>query len=281
LTLYNHISNHIYGKGYNNDIVVYDLEDTYIESFKMPIFTDDRVPEMWGTSSISIDQYLDKDTFVAHIKNYTGIDNKFVVLFNKDSIIKIFPNYQLWERSNWRRSNTFGHANYYHWNNTLNMKSEFNDTVFQITSDSLIPRFVFRLDGYSPSPNLQEQPLDQENIAKYFFFSKFSETSGYLFFQLRYDRKQYSCYFDKTTKETFVSNTSIEYGFAFTDDINGFIPFRPEKISSNNEMIYRIDAEKIVEWRRENPERLNDKSLDWVNKITLESNPVIAIAKLK
>lgn len=281
VTLYNHINEHIYGIGYNKNVVVYDLKDTYIESFKLPIFTDDRVPEWFGTPSIKFDQYLDQNTFVAHINNTTGIDNRFVVLFNKDSIIKIFPNYQIWERSNWRSSNSFGNANFYHWNNTLNMKSEFNDTLFQITSDSLIPRFVFILDGYSPPPNLQEQGLDQENISKYFFLSNIFETSGYLFFQLRFDGKFYSCYFDKATKKTIVSNTISDNGFAFIDDISGFIPFRPEKISSNYEMIYRIDAGKVIEWKRKNPDKLTDKAFDWVNKITLESNLVIAIAKLK
>jgi len=281
--LYNHISKHLYGIGYHNDIVIYDLDGNHIQTFKLPVMIDERVPERWGTPSVRLDQFIEKDIFVAHIENTTGYENRFIVLFNSDSIIKTYPNSIYWERTDWRKGSPFGGASFYHWNNKLHVKSEFNDTLFQVTIDSLIPKYIFKLKEYSPPPNIQQIGLDQDEFAKYFFLSNFSETNEYLFFQLRFARRFYCCYYNKSTRETVIAKTEDALGSAFIDDVTNFMTFRPEKITMNNEMIYRMNAQDIVKWRGENPEIVKSlgENMDWLKNMNLESNPVVAIAKLK
>jgi len=284
LTIYNIYKRTLYAIGYNNDIKEYDTDGKFVGSFKLPVMIDEKVAEKFGTPGIHLDQYLNKKVFVACIQNNIGWDKRRIVLFTRDSIIKIFPNYLFWERKDWKYVNSFGmNPSFFRWEDKLNVKEEFNDTIFQITTNSLIPRFIFQLRGLNPPLQLQEQSINFEKIAKYYFINQIFENSYYLFFQLGYGKNVYTGFFNKTTKKTTICKLQDTNKSAFLDDINGFMQIRPQKITQNNEMIFKLEAMDIIKWIKENPEKVKTfgKNMDWLKTISEASNPVIVIAKFK
>jgi hypothetical protein len=288
LTIYNIYNKSLYAIGYNRDIKEYDTKGKFLGSFKLPITVDDKVPKGFGIPNINLDEYLSSDIFVSYVKNSIGWDKRRIVLFTKDSIIKVFPNYLFWEREDWTTFSSFGGSNFFRWNGNLNFKEVYNDTVFQITKSSLIPRFVLNTEGHRPTPELQGSGFRSstelpERLAKYFMIGGLCENENYLFFRFGYGKSYYTCVFNKISKKASLCSQTDSKQSAFIDDINGFMPIWPQKITNHNEMIYRLDPEKIIKWILENPEKANTlgKNMDWIKNYSETSNPVVVIAKLK
>lgn len=293
--LYNIFSKTLYGLAYShNEIQEYDTDGNFLGTIKLPIMIDEKVPAEWGVPSIHLNQYLDNEVFVSCIFNTTGWDKRKIILFTRDSIIKIFPNYLFWERKNWRSMNSIGNnPSFFRWKDKLSVKEEFNDTVFQITKSSLNPRYVFQTDGFGPPPELQDigvgVNIDEyakyyhDELAKYYFIKDICENDLYLFFQIEYEKKKYTGFYNKTDKTTTICKLLENNISAFIDDINDFMPIRPQKITLNNEMILKLEAEDIVKWINNNPDKLLriGKNMDWLKSVSPASNPVIVIAKLK
>jgi hypothetical protein len=284
-TIYNIYSKTLYGISYShNEIVEFDTEGNFLGNIKLPIMIYKKVDQKMGTPGINLNQYLKEDLFIASIQNFTGWDKRRLIIFSRDSIIKIFPNYLFWKRSNWQSLNSIGmNSNFFRWNDQLSFKEEFNDTVFQITENSLMPRFVFKTGGLNPQPELMEQRIDLEMLAKYYFIKDITENNDYLFLQLQYEKNMYTCFFNKKNKSTTMCKLNEGNKSAFIDDINGFIPIRPQKITQNNEMIFKLEADDITTWVKANPEKVKalGKNMEWVNSISPVNNPVIVIAKFK
>ena len=283
--IYNIFDKTLYGLSYShNEIVEFDTDGNFLGNIKLPIMIDEKVDPKIGTPGINLNQYLKGDLFIASIQNFTGWDKRRLIIFSRDSIIKIFPNYLFWKRSNWQSLNSIGmNSNFFRWNDLLSFKEEFNDTVFQITENLLIPRFVFKTEGLNPLPDLMEQRIDLEILAKYYFIKDITENNDYLFFQIQYERNMYTCFFNKKNKSTTMCKLHEGNKSAFIDDINGFIPIRPQKITQNNEMISKLEADDITMWVKANPEKAKalGKNMEWVNSISPVNNPVIVIAKFK
>jgi hypothetical protein len=284
-TIYNIYSKTLYGLSYShNDILEFGTDGNFLGNIKLPIMIDEKVDPKMGTPGINLNQYLKEDLFIASIQNFTGWDKRRLIIFSRDSIIKIFPNYLFWNRSNWQYLNSIGmNSNFFRWNDQLSFKEEFNDTIFQITENSLIPRFVFLTGGLNPQPELMEQRIDLDILAKYYFIKDITENNDYLFFQLQYEKKMYTCVFDKKNKSTIMCRLHDGNKSAIVDDINGFMPIRPRIITQNDEMIFKLEADDITTWVKANPEKVKAlaKNMEWVNSISPVNNPVIVIAKFK
>jgi hypothetical protein len=283
-TLYNIYSKVLYGRGYNHDIKEYDLHGKFLSSFKLPTTIDENVPKEFGTPSVNLDQYLDSNVFVASIDNTIGWEKRRFVLFTRDSIVKIFPNHLFWKRQEWKTFISFGKSCFFRFNNQLNVKEVFNDTIFNITKSSLIPRFIFQTNGHSlPIEFLGQDHIRFDEIAKYLRISDICESTKYLFFQLAYNNDHYTGIFDKMTEKTVLCKLQGTDKSAFIDDINNFMPIRPKIIAKDNEMVFILDASEISRWINENPgaiEKLH-YNMAWLNKISMNSNPTIVIAKIK
>ncbi len=294
--IYNVFSKSLYGLAYShNEIQEYDTDGNFLGTIKLPIMIDEKVPEKWGVPSINLHQYLDNEVFVSYISNTTGWDKRKIVLYTRDSIIKIFPNYLFWERKSWRSMNSIGmNPSFFRWKDKLSVKEDFNDTVFQITRSSLNPRYVFQTDGLGPSTELHELGAGATNIGefakyyydelgKYYFIKDICENDLYLFFQLEYEKKKYTGFYNKTDKTTTICKLLENDISAFIDDINDFLPIQPQKITPNSEMILKLEGEDIAKWIKNNPDKLLriSKNMDWLKSVSSASNPVIVIAKLK
>lgn len=182
------------------------------------------------------------------------------------------------------RAQSFSNTRLMRWDNNLYFKELFNDTLFRVTIDELIPRLVFDGGKYSFPYKLQGTLMDSPDISRnYFLIWNVNENSSYLFFQLNFD-KTYTGYYDKRSKATYICEYSGETKkAALIDDINDFLPVTPTNFTKNNEMVAFFNAKDIKKWIDSNPEKAEafGKKFPWLYTIDEMSNPVIFIGKCK
>lgn len=226
---------------------------------------------------VNIDEY----TYAAFIDNYMGDEKNKMIIFNEtDSIIKIFPNYQSFPFNN--SINVFvTNSWFYKLNNQLYFCERFSDTLFTVTSDSLIPRFVFNKGAHTFPYELRNDMIAPENT--YFFSQNILESSKYLFYTFSFNKKVYTAVYDKKQKNTIVNDYIGESGDGYINNIYDFVPLELSSINGKGELTCTIDAFKVKQWLQTNSEKFeilpeNIKKLKYVNE---SDNPVVVIARLK
>jgi hypothetical protein len=303
---YNPYNHSLYAtKNLNRDILVYDLEGRFIETFRRPTYIEPS--SHFPYLSCDIDSFLNDSIYVSGILNITGHVNKKLALCCRDSIIKIFPNFLKWgsedPRENienymystsWRGSRIF-----FTYDGMLNFKEIFNDTLFFVTTESLLPRYVFDLGDKGVNYELQDKQLvskAESFYMQYYMINNIFESNDFLFLSIEIQNINYLCVYDKkeksltvcdaigTTTEEFDNGVIIpgSHPTGLKDDINGLLPFIPIQVTKENELVGVLEAGDIVEWENENPETLKalESELPWLKGINEYSNPVIVLGKL-
>lgn len=282
---YNEESNVFYARNYGGShLYIYDLEGKKTGSIKFPTLSDPT--NSAGLFRTYYEGYLDSATFACWVPNLSQTENKKLVLYTNDSIIRVFPNYLKWGDGieEVTRAQSFSNTRLMRWDNNLYFKELFNDTLFRVTIDELIPRLVFDGGKYSFPYKLQGTLMDSPDISRnYFLIWNVNENSSYLFFQLNFD-KTYTGYYDKRSKATYICEYSGETKkAALIDDINDFLPVTPTNFTKNNEMVAFFNAKDIKKWIDSNPEKAEafGRKFPWLYTIDEMSNPVIFIGKCK
>ena len=131
--------------------------------------------------------------------------------------------------------------------------------------------------------NIYNLKAVKSELNKYIIINNLFESNNYIFFRFTINEKGYSGIFNKSTKKTTICKLDKANESAFIDDINNFIPLIPLSITQNNEMICTLDPENILKWINKYPDKVKTlpENMDWVKSISLTSNPVILIARLK
>jgi hypothetical protein len=258
----------IYTRKNVNERYEYDIEGNLIHRKKGPDQVNDFVN-------------IDKNTFVSFIDNYTGNENRKLVLFNEqDSIIKIFPNYQSYHSI----GNMFVYypdAWFFSIDGEMRFCEKFNDTLFTLTPHSLIPVFTFNKGIYTFPYELRGDMLNVDN--KYFLTQNIIESSRYLFYAFSYKEMIYTALYDKKQHETKVNDYEGDFGKGYLNNINNFIPLEISSVTSKNELICTMDAYKIKSWFESYPDKVKELSepLQSLKDISETHNPVVVISKLK
>lgn len=258
----------IYTRKNVNERYEYDIEGNLINRKKGP----DQVYDFVN---------IDKNTYVSFIDNYTGNENRKLVLFNEqDSIIKIFPNYQSYHSI----GNMFVYypdAWFYNIDGEMRFCEKFNDTLFTLTPHSLIPVFTFNKGIYTFPYELRGDMLNVDN--KYFLTQNIIESSRYLFYAFSYKEMIYTALYDKKQHETKVNDYEGDFGKGYVNNINNFIPLEISSVTSKNELICTMDAYKIKSWFESYPDKVKELSepLQSLKDISETHNPVVVISKLK
>ena len=284
---FNQLQETIYAIGNNDNVLVYDLFGNVRHIFKMPdYFQVEGIAGLEGIqfSSGSFNTYLDTNTFVSYVNNYSGHEKKKLILFSKDTIVKIFPNYLSWERTPSNNINVFSPENiFYRFNNQLFFKEAFNDTLFEVSKDLLTPRFVFSFGKYGIPYALQDEYLKSGKRNQAFTLDDFTENQNYLFFTIKFNFQSYLTFYDKRIKYLKVCEGIDSYTSALIDDINDFLPVSRIRFNERNEFIAYFDALSIKNWIDSNPERANSlfEKYTWLRDFDESGNPVIMIAKCK
>ena len=176
------------------------------------------------------------------------------------------------------RTTNYG-AFFYYYNDELSIKEYFNDTVFRVTTNKLIPAFVFKSVKHSP-PFYEKHKFD---YTQYHNIRYISETEHLVFFQLYFKKRGYFCYYDKRTKKVKIPNYKELKINGFENDIDGFMQFQPISVSNRNELIGFLEPYKILQWFNENPDKAAKlpPHVQKLKNIKETDNPVVMIAKLK
>ena len=222
--------------------------------------------------------------FAGYIKNMSCTVTELIVIFNKKGdVIKSFPNHQQCEPN---RTNSFSlrlsEGLFFTSKNDVFFKEAFNDTVFQVTKNELLPAVIFNMGEYSP-PYEKKEIMEDDDYLNMYSVNNIDLNDNYVFFSLNYQGKTFSAYHDIKENKTHLAYERYEQTSGFQDDLNEFIPFSPQYINDQNELVYNVEAEKIYNWFQDNPDKVASlpKNLQSLQNIDREDNPVVMIVKLK
>lgn len=160
-------------------------------------------------------------------------------------------------------------------NGEVRYKEGFVDTVYTVKGTTLEPTIAFSTGKWHWGPEARTDSKDNE---KRLLVGCVFETDQNIFFQCTR-----GLYTDKL--ETFNgiydrrANTTRMYPEAdgITDDLTGFLPFRPRTCSAKGEYGMIIEAGDVMEWLDENPEAAGNSKLAALKTMTDDSNPVVVI----
>ena len=287
---YNPYDKKIYTYGSMKSFVkTYNLDGKYIESFVTPLINEASVNE-----HLPIDAFIDSENFAGYITNSTGQVRKKLILFSRVKVKASFSNYDTWPSDQVTISQD---PLFFTWQKQVSFKERSNDTVFNISGNKLIPKFVL-YTGKLRYPNKLSREEAVEQLTKpkdYLETRMIFENTDYLFFDLGFRYKpakdkptafQLShnlCIFDKRTKNTLVCGNEADNNSGLSDDINNFMSVTPLTITELNELVGVLQAAEINKWKAENPDKsvkLASK-LPWISNINELDNPVIVIGKCK
>lgn len=281
---YNSGRKEFYAMGPSNEILVYDLSGKYIQEVKTPGWIDPKGLGISKNTSCIPLSILDNDIFVATISNLTGWQKRKIVLFTKEKIIRIFPNYQTYNKTDPLSyySPPGGFNKIYKWDKKLFYIETFSDTLYQVTQNALLPRYFFDSGKYRAQYSKQFEIMDRRQTSDYYFITEIDENSNYIFIQIYFKNEPYTGVLDKSTNlVTFCKKGTSCAGLR--DDFNGLMDIMPFAFTEKNEMVFIIEPAGLLKWLNDNPEKaaLAKTKLPWIRKIDEMSNPIIAIAKCK
>lgn len=285
---FNPIKKEIYAQNGSREILIFDLSGKNTDKIntKTPSKIDDeeKIIDL-STTGISFVSMLDNETFVGYVRNISGKENKKIILFSKQGIIKIFPNYMTWDQPGHQLMlGQSGISYFYRWDKKLYFFENFCDTLYQVTKDLLIPRYYFDWGNHKiPYSKQGEISRSFSLLHSSIFIKQIDENKNYIFITVTYDDQNYLGYIDKKNASiTFCKPGSLGIS-TFKDDIYGLLETLPEDITEENEMIFIIESISLTKWFKENPEMASQlkKKEPLLNYIDEFSNPIIAIGKCK
>jgi len=281
---FNEVKNELYAISPSREILVYDLFGKNIDKIKVP---DPKIKnEILTSTSIIFENMLDNNIFVGYIPNISGFERRKLVLFSKDGFLKVFPNYMTWNRGDFKGiiiPPMGNFANLFIWNNKLNFIEPFCDTRYQVTKESLLPRYFFDSGKFHITYSKQADLSKNTHVYEYFFITDIDENKDFIFIQLFYNKNTFTGFIDKSNNNiTFCKKEVSDYS-GLTDDISGLMDVVPLSFTQNNEMVWIVQPVSLINWLKENPEKaaVAKSKLLWLNHINEFSNPVIAIGSCK
>lgn len=252
--------------GWDYHLIEFDVNGKIVNKLKLDKYPKDIAWLSNNLYAIYYKKVYDSDTL--RLQVYDIKKNKVVfTLFDK----RKFPYTPT-------RTTNYG-AFFYYYNNELSIKEYFNDTVFRVTTNKLLPAFVFKSGKYSP-PFFEKHKFDYTQFHNIRYIL---ETEHLIFFQLYFKKRGYFCYYDKRTNEVAIPNNKNFQICGFENDIDGFMQFRPTSLSNRNELIGFLEPYKILQWFNENPDKAAKlpPHVQKLKNIKETDNPVVMIVKLK
>lgn len=154
----------------------------------------------------------------------------------------------------------------------LRFKEAFNDTIYNVSATKkLEPWAVFHLGEYGIKykERWSEDESDGKLIPIFLLESKQK-----LFFQCAEGlSKTLNGIYDKSSGTTHMNKE--ENGF--TDDINGFMDFKPNTCSEKGEYAQMVEAADVINFFDENPEEKKNKAFATLLNIGEDDNPVVVL----
>ncbi len=167
-----------------------------------------------------------------------------------------------------------------HWNGKTYYKDSYNDTVFTLTEQGMLPGRVLDMGKYRLA---QEERDSREARKEKGNINQIMESDRFLmfsyFFYPEEEMQAYRGIFDKNTGET--ETAPFENGF--TDDLNGFMNIHPVMENWDNCLISFLQPIDILTWFEEHPEEASrlKPEISRLKDLKEDDNPVLVVARLK
>ncbi|MCG8476829.1 MAG: 6-bladed beta-propeller [Cytophagales bacterium] len=221
-----------------------------------------------------------KDKLIVYVQNIRGNEAHKLVVFNEDSIVKVYPNLSHFPQK--KKIDCFqiigGQGQFYQFKGKLNFFEKYTDTIFHVGDKNLEPRFAFKMGKYDPPYEKQQDCNHIRSSDQFMLIKDIYETDQFVCFTVGFRKKKFAGLYMKESRQAFLSDSKT-----YENDIDNFAPFTPIKVSKGKYMIGYIHAMELVDWFENHPEQIErlPKHLQEFRKIKEDDNPVIMIAKLK
>ena len=228
---------------------------------------------------------LQKDLFVGYNANpVCDQKNRLTVFNSKGETVKTFPNPQSCTHDMSRGfSFDFYEGAFFRDQGKVYFKEEFNDTLFHVTPDQLRPQLVFNSQTKGIPYEEKTKFVTADLKADYFVTRVVDVTEKNVFFRLTTQGQTFNGIYSFETEETLLSDIGRTEMHGFINDLDNFLPFVPQYATDNNQLVGYIEAQDVLAWFKENPEKsaqLPDH-LKKLGDMKPDDNPVVMIVDLK
>ena len=249
------------------------------------------VPENDNEICLPVAPWFIKDNiYISFCNNRTGKDKVRLIVYDKNgTTIKKYPQYLEYNKGN---ENTFPANNgiFFYYNGLTYFKERnYNDTVFCVDENRMLPHIIFKLGNKQPSYYHQDNA--DYNKGKY-LINFVSESKSFILFSFTYftettkisgqtvgtisSTTTLTGYYDKKSKQAYISSTPDLKKSGYI--ANGIpMSFYPVSINKSKEMITKIDPEELMKYK----DGIDPKYKRLFQDIQEDDNPIIIIAKLK
>jgi len=275
---YNPVSKEIYTIDNSRNILAYDLNGIVTRRIVTSVLKDYKVA--------AFASMVDYETFVAQVLNNTGTEKVKLILMAKDGSIKKIPNTLTYNKPEIVKNYStpfWGFFSFYIWDNKTNFVEIYCDTLYQVTKESMIPRYFFNWGKYNSSYSEQLWMTDRDRFNKNFAIMNIFENKSHIFVQANFNENDQLFFVEKATGKVTFCKTSESDIPGFQYDISGLMTVIPQGCTPQNEMVWIIQPVQLLKWLKQNPKAADKayKNLLWLKDIDELSNPVVAIAKCK
>ena len=286
-------------RGNNKDNIFYCIDGTL--SHKVSQFSNSGEPFV-----------LYNDIYVRYVPNFRGNATSRIAFYNKKGdLIDSIPNYKLFKRVYSSSSDPISVVDswLYTFRDILCYKDLYCDTLYQINNYNLYPRIVFNTGGLTVPYEMQNGRYDissaleggdiVDRYEKYINISNILEDNRYMYLTFDHKKTAYQAIYDKI-EDNFrvtskihkaipnfkINGISLSKGdpkkishSKINNDIDGGLPFWPDQMISEKEMMCALSAEELLGL---DISKITDNKLKkLINSLEEDSNPIVAIVTLK
>jgi len=283
---FNQDTKEIYATSAKREVLAYNLSGKLMRKVKIPEFVDQKIPiEAFRRIMINPDHMLERNIFCGYVINFSGWEKRKIVLFTDSGVIKVFPNTLTFEKAgpSIMHFNTLVKEKFYKWNSGLYFLEPYCDTLYQVTKESLIPRYYFDLGKRNIPYSKQALIIHERKFDDYFSITDIDENNDFIFIRLYFDQKFYTAFMNKKENKITICKLSNSGRSGFTDDISGLMEVVPQEFTEKNEMIYVIQPVDLLKWFQQYPDKGTTARAryPWLKDVDEFSNPIVAIGKCK
>ena len=272
LSAYNYSDSLIYSLGWNENSLVFDLTGRFLGEFPLP----SSVRGMENPSFIWKYSYLKDSVLVGYYPNILGTETKLLATFNqKGEQIKVFPNRNVFPKRPLTMLDLMD-AEFYHVNSDTYFKEKSVDTVFKVNAESLIPHIIFETGELSVPYEYKWWPPEQRKNVNFIFVNLILENSNWIYVLVEKESADYFALYNKPEQQL----TLTRKGDGIPNDIDDFVPFDPQFMDVDGNLVEFVNASEVSNWFRENPSKNSDKT-DALRNVEMTQNPVIMTAITK
>ena len=240
--------------------------------------------------------------FVGYVPNLLGNAKIRIAYYDKTgAIVDSIPNYRSWKRT---RPSYGGSLDgwLYISQDSLYYKDIYCDTLYYVDGITLQPRYIFNTNNQAPPYEMQEGGrydilaasrnggIFVDRYEKYFCIFYILEGKENIYFPIEYRQKLYPSVYNKIENKLQIMppvpippkkgiHTERIKRFGFNNDLDGGLPFWPQQMISDKEMMCVYTAEELLEL---DSSKITDEKLKNILKnLKEDDNPVVAIVALK